>query len=65
LAISIWICTFAVQVPLHHRLAQGFDRAVIEVLIHGNWIRTILWSLRAGLMLWALYTAWPVAGRIP
>lgn len=65
LVLAIWVCTFAVQVPLHNRLAQGFDRAAIEALVHTNWIRTILWTLRAGLLLWALYVAWPVAERIP
>ena len=65
LVLAIWVCTFAVQVPLHNRLAQGFDRAAIDALVHTNWIRTILWTLRAGLLLWALYVAWPVAERIP
>jgi len=64
LVLAIWVCTFAVQVPLHNRLTQGYDRPAIEALISGNWIRTVLWSLRAGLLLWALYTAWPVGGRM-
>lgn len=63
LVVAIWACTFAVQVPLHKRLAQGYDQAAIESLIIGNWIRTVLWSLRAGLLLWALCVAWPVAER--
>ena len=63
--LAIWVCTFAVQVPLHNRLSQGYDRAAIEALITGNWIRTVLWSLRAGLLLWALGIAWPVAERLP
>ena len=63
LVAAIWICTFAVQVPLHNRLTQGYDHAAIDALVNSNWIRTTLWSLRAGLLLWALCVAWPVAER--
>ncbi|MBL7648752.1 MAG: hypothetical protein JNK74_21455 [Candidatus Hydrogenedentes bacterium] len=61
LVAAIWACTFAVQVPLHNRLTQGYDRAAIDALVNSNWIRTALWSLRAGLLLWALCVTWPVA----
>ncbi len=63
LVAAIWVCTFAVQVPLHSRLTQGYDRAAIDALVNSNWIRTALWSLRAGLLLWALCLVWPVAER--
>lgn len=63
LVAAIWVCTFAVQVPLHMRLTQGNDRAAIDALVNSNWIRTALWSLRAGLLLWGLCIAWPVAER--
>lgn len=65
LGVAIWVCTFAMQVPLHERLSQGYDRAVIEALVNSNWIRTTLWSLRACLMIWALCAAWPVAALTP
>lgn len=42
----IWISTFAVQVPLHARLATGFDRAAWKRLVATNWLRTITWTLR-------------------
>jgi hypothetical protein len=61
IVLAIWACTFAVQVPLHSRLTQGYDRAAIDALVNSNWIRTALWSLRAGLLLWALCVTWPVA----
>jgi len=61
LVAAIWACTFAVQVPLHNRLTQGYDRAAIDALVNSNWIRTTLWSLRSGLVLWALCVTWPVA----
>ena len=41
-----WISTFAVQVPLHARLAVGFDRAVWHRLVATNRLRTVVWSAR-------------------
>lgn len=63
LVVLIWACTFLVQVPLHRRLASGYDRGAIEALIRTNWIRTLLWSLRAGLLFWALYVSVPALER--
>lgn len=63
LVVSVWVCTFAVQVPLHNRLTQGYDRATMDALVHGNWIRTVLWSMRSALLLWALCAVWPGAER--
>ena len=65
LTFAIWVCTFTLQVPLHNRLSQGFDRTAIAALVSSNWIRTVLWSLRAGLMVWALCVALSVAERTP
>lgn len=42
----IWVSTFAVQVPLHAKLARGFDRAVWHWLVATNWLRTIAWTVR-------------------
>lgn len=42
----IWVSTFAVQVPLHAKLAIGFDRAVWLRLVATNWLRTIAWTVR-------------------
>ena len=39
--------TFGVMVPLHARLAQRPDPAVLERLITLNWVRTVAWSARA------------------
>ena len=49
--LLVWLSTFALQVPLHGRLAAGPDPALIERLVGTNWIRTVLWSLRALLLL--------------
>ena len=48
----IWLSTAFMQVPLHDRLAGCFDAAVVERLVATNWIRTIAWTLRSGIVLW-------------
>lgn len=45
--ILIWISTFLVQIPIHQKLSHQFDENMIIKLIHSNWIRTILWSIRS------------------
>lgn len=42
----IWISTFAVQVPLHAKLAQRHSFPSIRRLVMSNWVRTIAWSGR-------------------
>ncbi len=54
LVVAIWLSTGLVQVPLHNRLQAGYDATVIASLVHTNWLRTIAWTLRSGLVLvWA------------
>ena len=48
---GIWLSTYFVQVPLHGRLAAGFDAAAHRRLVRTNWVRTALWTLRGGLAL--------------
>ena len=48
--LGVWVSTFLIQVPLHERLALSRDPQLIEALVQSNWIRTGLWSLRAGLL---------------
>jgi hypothetical protein len=43
----IWFSTLAIQSPSHAKLEKGFDQKLVSLLIRGNWIRTILWTLRA------------------
>jgi hypothetical protein len=55
LTLIIWASTFFLQVPLHEKLAAGFDAQTHAALVNTNWIRTAAWSLRAVLV---LYFAW-------
>jgi len=54
LLAGIWVSTFAVQVPLHAKLAAGFDAQAHHRLVLTNWWRTAAWSLRSLLALWFL-----------
>jgi len=47
----IWTSTAFIQVPLHGRLAAGYDAEGIRRLVVTNWIRTLAWSLRSILVL--------------
>ena len=47
----IWLSTFLVQVPLHTRLASGFDAGVHRKLVWSNWLRTLAWTGRGVLVL--------------
>lgn len=50
LVIALWVITALVQIPLHNRLARGHDRSTIRKLIASNGLRTVLWSVRTGLI---------------
>ena len=47
----IWLSTFLLQVPLHTRLAGGFDAGVHRRLVWSNWLRTVAWTGRGVLVL--------------
>ena len=57
LVAAVWGSTFAVQVPLHGRLARGFDAVAHRHLVVSNWFRTAAWSARGGLAVWMLLAA--------
>ena len=48
----IWASTIWLQIPCHEKLSQDFNTAVQERLVITNWVRTVAWSSRAGLLLW-------------
>jgi hypothetical protein len=57
----IWISTFALQVPLHAKLAMQFDGAVWHRLVVTNWLRTIAWTVRGVIALsivWSIRSRW-------
>ena len=52
----IWAATAFVQVPLHDALARGPDGEIIKRLVQTNWVRTVAWTVRAGLAAWWVST---------
>ena len=48
----IWLSTFALQVPRHRELSNGFDANAHARLVTTNWIRTLAWSARGVLVAW-------------
>jgi hypothetical protein len=52
LVVAVWASTFFVQVPLHNTLGGGFDDAAHRSLVLTNWVRTLAWTARGGLVLW-------------
>lgn len=65
LVASIWLVTFTVQVPLHNRLAAGPDGAAMEALVRTNWVRTALWTARAGVAGWMVWAVMTRGGGAP
>ena len=57
LVVALWASTAFLQVPQHTVLAQGFQARAHRRLVGSNWIRTVLWTARAGLALWMLVRA--------
>lgn len=53
--VAIWLSTAFIQVPCHSRLSNGFDESAYRWLVWSNWIRTLLWSFRGGLMGYAIW----------
>jgi len=51
LLVAVWLSTFLIQVPLHNRLSITKSSDVINRLLATNWIRTLGWSARSGLLL--------------
>ncbi len=50
----VWLSTFFWQVPCHNVLLVGFDEERHAWLVRSNWLRTVLWSVRALLALYWL-----------
>ncbi|MEL6675082.1 MAG: hypothetical protein AAFR61_22935 [Bacteroidota bacterium] len=52
LLAGIWLCTFFIQVPLHGALLEARNARAIDRLVWTNWIRSFLWSARAGILVY-------------
>jgi hypothetical protein len=48
LALITWASTGLLQVPRHEELASGFDETVHRRLVSSSWVRTVAWTLHAG-----------------
>lgn len=55
LVVVLALSTAMLQVPQHEKLASGFDAEAHGRLVRSNWLRTIIWSVRSGMV---LYLAW-------
>ena len=52
LLLIVWLSTAFLQVPIHEELLKGYNRERIDRLVRTNWIRTIGWTVRAGIVAW-------------
>ena len=51
LVVAIWLSTLFISSPLHSKLAsEGYDALTINRLVTTNWIRTVAWSARTGIL---------------
>jgi len=50
----VWAMTLFVNGPQHAALSSGFDPETHAALVNSNWVRTLAWTLRGGLVLWML-----------
>ena len=64
LVAVVWASTFLLQVPAHSRLGIGFDEESWRMLVSSNWVRTVAWSARAGLVSYWLYQTLAVGTRL-
>lgn len=54
IVLLIWGITFTTQVPLHKKLSINHDQRVIFKLVQSNWMRSVLWSVKALIGIWLL-----------
>lgn len=50
-----WLNTFFQAVPLHAKLDGGYNQEIIQRLVKVNWIRTIAWTARSGILVWMVW----------
>lgn len=62
LLVVIWASTALLQVPLHGRLAPGYEARTHGWLVGSNWVRTVAWTARSLLVLAVLSRALQSSG---
>jgi hypothetical protein len=60
----IWMSTAAIQMPLHRKLAKQYNQRYKRLLVQTNWIRTIFWSLRCGILAYYIIKGYRYASFI-
>ena len=65
LLVGIWLVTFMLSVPAHQLLAVGFDAQAHRRLVDTNWLRTVGWTLRGGLVAWMLVCTARAVSQLP
>jgi hypothetical protein len=53
--LVVWGSTIMYQSPYHNKLSNNFDSEIHKKLVQSNWIRTLFWSLRGGLVLYVTF----------
>jgi len=56
LGASVWIMTAFIHAPLHSKLGRNYSLATMQALVSTNWLRTIVWTTQALLLLWMVST---------
>jgi hypothetical protein len=57
--LVVWLSTALWQGPLHGRLSrEGARPHLLRALLRGNWLRTILWTLRSAGLVWFYARGW-------
>jgi hypothetical protein len=55
LLLVIWGATVLFSIPCHTQLQAGFNLPAIKQLVATNWVRTLGWTVRGGLLLWVVW----------
>ncbi len=61
LVVALWVSTAFWQVPMHNRLAAGFNVELAQSLTRSNWLRTVVWTVRGLLAVWMVWATWQAA----
>ncbi len=55
LLLLIWLSTFLFQMQQHQKLSLHFSKKMVATLIYSNWIRTVLWTVKGGILFAMLF----------